>query len=301
MVFAPPAPYNGSMALESREAPERVGVLADPELPDLHLLDIRHTRRAWKLFHESYVFTLVTDLAVPAPVDYRGSRFPIGPGSLSLFVPGESHRAEPRVSGSSLALFVRPERLAEAAGTPGRLPFLRKPVTTALDVVRVQRALARSLAEPASLLEREGRLERLLEVVLDRYGEDRLPRPPLRAVEELDRARRHLLDRLAEPVTLDDLAREAGMGRFQFARAFRSRFALPPHEFQLRARVARAQWLLGRGQPPAAAGAATGFADQSHFTRHFRRIFGVTPGAYADAVVRPSSGRRCGQGPDGAD
>lgn len=45
-------------------------------------------------------------------------------------------------------------------------------------------------------------------------------------------------------------------------------------------RVIRARALLAQGLPPAAVAAATGFADQAHLTRVFRRITGVTPGRY---------------------
>ncbi len=49
-------------------------------------------------------------------------------------------------------------------------------------------------------------------------------------------------------------------------------------------RVRLAQRLLRSGLRPAAAAVAAGFADQSHLHRHFARIVGVTPGAYARAV-----------------
>jgi AraC-like DNA-binding protein len=55
---------------------------------------------------------------------------------------------------------------------------------------------------------------------------------------------------------------------------------LPPHAFQLQLRVDRAKTLLARGLDIAAVAQRTGFADQSHFTRVFRRSVGVTPGRF---------------------
>ena len=55
---------------------------------------------------------------------------------------------------------------------------------------------------------------------------------------------------------------------------------MPPHAFQTQVRVARAKALLLRGWPISQAAAHTGFADQSHLTRHFKRLVGVTPGQY---------------------
>jgi AraC-like DNA-binding protein len=48
--------------------------------------------------------------------------------------------------------------------------------------------------------------------------------------------------------------------------------------------VRRARELLERGVPPAAAAVSVGFCDQSHLSRHFRRIVGATPGLYQRAV-----------------
>lgn len=54
-----------------------------------------------------------------------------------------------------------------------------------------------------------------------------------------------------------------------------------PHRFVIGRRIERAKELIaGRGVPLAQVAAAVGFADQSHFTRHFRRIVGVTPGRF---------------------
>lgn len=71
------------------------------------------------------------------------------------------------------------------------------------------------------------------------------------------------------------------MSRFQFVRTFARRFGLPPHAFQVHLRVERGRELLRRGFGAAEVAMMVGFADQSHFTRHFRRIWGITPAAYA--------------------
>ena len=95
------------------------------------------------------------------------------------------------------------------------------------------------------------------------------------------RARRHLEERWAEPVTLAELAAHAGLSRFELARTFRAQIGLPPHAFQLDLRIARARKLLAAGAAPAAVAAACGFYDQAHLTRVFKRAVGVTPARYA--------------------
>ena len=58
----------------------------------------------------------------------------------------------------------------------------------------------------------------------------------------------------------------------------------PPHRFQLGLRIIRAKELIGRGASLSQAALDPGFCDQSHFSRHFKRIVGVTPQAYARAL-----------------
>ena len=72
--------------------------------------------------------------------------------------------------------------------------------------------------------------------------------------------------------------------RFQLVRSFRAEVGMPPYAWLAQYRVGRARILLEQGCRPAEAAAATGFADQAHLTRWFRRVVGVTPGAYRNSV-----------------
>ncbi|MGO4715361.1 helix-turn-helix domain-containing protein [Bradyrhizobium sp. 2TAF24] len=81
-----------------------------------------------------------------------------------------------------------------------------------------------------------------------------------------------------EPVS--EMAARMGMSREGFSRMFARRWGMPPHAFRLTSRLNHARKLLRTGETIAAVAAETGFADQSHFGRGFRRAFGVTPGQY---------------------
>jgi methylphosphotriester-DNA--protein-cysteine methyltransferase len=59
---------------------------------------------------------------------------------------------------------------------------------------------------------------------------------------------------------------------------------LPPHGYLKQARVRKARNLLSRGWSIAAAAMEAGFADQSHLTRNFKHIFGITPGQFSNFV-----------------
>ena len=90
-------------------------------------------------------------------------------------------------------------------------------------------------------------------------------------------------ERLAGPVHLADIACECGVSPFQLIRAFHSVFGVPPHAYLMQLRLRRARTMLARGASITTAAFACGFVDQSHLTRYFKRIVGVTPGMYARA------------------
>ena len=110
--------------------------------------------------------------------------------------------------------------------------------------------------------------------------------PPPRAEGALDHRRlRRITDyissNLHETLTLEDLATEACLSRYHFARAFKAAVGTTPHRFVVEQRVARARDLLGDETLPLADVAARcGFSSQAHFTRAFRDATGVTPGAF---------------------
>ena len=86
---------------------------------------------------------------------------------------------------------------------------------------------------------------------------------------------------LGEHFTLRDLAMEAEVSPFHFARVFKQATGLTPHQYVISRRVERARRLLAKGgRSIAAIAAETGFASQSHLTEMFRREVGMTPRAY---------------------
>ncbi|MGS0893483.1 AraC family transcriptional regulator [Burkholderia stagnalis] len=111
---------------------------------------------------------------------------------------------------------------------------------------------------------------------------DAHPRPaPLAADESrVDAMRERLAADLTGTVTLDEIARAAGLSPFHAARLFTRAIGMPPHAWRNQLRLQRALAPLRAGVPVADVAAASGFVDQSHFTRHFKRMFGVPPGRW---------------------
>ena len=86
---------------------------------------------------------------------------------------------------------------------------------------------------------------------------------------------------LGAPLRIAELAREAGVHPVYLARAFRRHLRSGPAEYIRGARIdAAKQSLADSDLPLSQVARAAGFADQSHFTRQFRRVVGASPGRY---------------------
>lgn len=99
------------------------------------------------------------------------------------------------------------------------------------------------------------------------------------------RARTMIDDQPDLAVTLADLAKEAGLSRFQLLRGFARATGLTPHAYLMQRRIDLARRMIAGGSTLAQAAIASGFADQSHMTRTFVRKYGISPGAYAAAMI----------------
>jgi transcriptional regulator GlxA family with amidase domain len=84
---------------------------------------------------------------------------------------------------------------------------------------------------------------------------------------------------LDQKIRLETLAAMAGLSIHHFARAFHQSVGMPPHSYLLSRRLERAERMLRETRLPLSeVAAATGFSDQSHLARHFRRRTGMSPG-----------------------
>lgn len=90
----------------------------------------------------------------------------------------------------------------------------------------------------------------------------------------------HIDKHLAEPLTSEQLASEAGVSRFHFCRVFKKAVGMSPMSYLTLMRIERAKVLLRKNIPISAVAFKAGFNDLSNFNRQFRKITGLTPKAY---------------------
>jgi AraC-like DNA-binding protein len=211
-----------------------------------------------------------------------------GPGSFICVNPGEVHdgRAIGGRPRSWRILYFDPAALADVRtdimeGAQGSFTFAA-PVFADRGLHESFEAAFRHAtlrAEPHAAMSCETAILRLV-ARLSVHSTTR-PRKSAGPVACIRRARQRIDADPAAPVTLIELAKEAGLSRYQLIRAFARELGLPPHAYILQRRIALAQRLIRAGCDLAAVALAAGFCDQSHLTRWFVRQFGVTPRRYA--------------------
>ncbi len=103
------------------------------------------------------------------------------------------------------------------------------------------------------------------------------------------RVKERLHEDFREPLRMRDLARDAGVHPVHLARVFRKLEQRTPGDYQQRLQIrAACELLLNPEWPLAIIAAECGFADQSHFTRVFRRMSGTTPARFRRAMAPPT-------------
>ncbi len=258
----------------------------DPRL-DLRLLEANYVRHAYPRHSHDYYVIGVIDRGRQS-FTHEGRKYFTPPGGVILINPGVAHTGEPAgADGFAMRCLYPTVAHMQAAflGLTGRhqeLPlFTRVRVDDRWAHAHVS-ALHAALAEGASALERESRLTWTLAQLIGRYGEARPGQPALGHERDAVRRARHYIDeRFAEGVSLAEIAAHVALSPYHLLRAFRAEVGLPPHAYLDSVRIRHAERLIVAGQPLAEVAAEAGFSSQSHLTRHFKRLIGVTPGQYA--------------------
>jgi AraC-like DNA-binding protein len=253
---------------------------------DRVLLMAGHTTRYAVEPRGEYFFGIVT--GAPMRSTRGRERRVIQPGQLVAWDPSAAHAGtaiEGRPWSARLMVIEIADLSAIAGDQEAELPadvVFPEPVVSDPQLTRDFLRLHRALEAPRTRLERDLRLVEWLSALIERASTGRPSRAPLSPRD--DRALRltceYLADQPERNVGLDELANVAGIGKIRLVRLFRERIGLPPHALQIAQRIRRARQLLEVGEPIAGIAAATGFADQSHLYRHFRRSLGVSPGEY---------------------
>nr|WP_037135349.1 AraC family transcriptional regulator [Rhizobium leucaenae] len=258
--------------------PEANRIVSAPAYPGIERIQAQFRGDAFEP-HRHDTYALGVTIRGVQTFSYRGQRRYSLPGRVIVLHPDELHDGGAATDDGLLyrMLYLEPSMLMEAARIG--LPFVDDPV---VEDDRLAGLLLAALGE----LDRE-----LDELFVDDFvsrvaaglaSHARLPQKPLGSIawSQAKTARDYLEAHAMRGVRSEELERITGLDRFALSRHFRAAFATSPHRFLLMRRLQRAKAMIADGEPIAEVAAATGFADQSHLTRHFKKAFGMAPGAW---------------------
>ncbi|MBY5869001.1 AraC family transcriptional regulator [Rhizobium leguminosarum] len=273
--------------------PSGNGILAAPAFPGIERIEAQFSGKAFEP-HRHDTYALGVTLKGVQTFRYRGERRFSLPGQVIVLHPDEEHDGGAGTEDGLQyrMLYLEPSLLLECLKADGvGLPFVDEPV----------------IGDPALagvLLAALGELDRELDALfvddfvsqvtggLSRHA--RLPPRPLGLVawRQARAARDYLEAHATRAVNSGELEAVTGLDRFALSRHFRAAFATSPHRHLLMRRLQRARAMIGAGEGISDVAAATGFADQSHLNRHFKKAYGMTPGQWGALAHNPRQGIR---------
>lgn len=231
--------------------------------------------------HRSLVVSAV--LSGERVVSARGMSLTAGAGTVLVVEPGMVHSCRSSAL-QCLTLCLSPSDTFFPDSSVHGLAVYRDPCLSA----RVAEAWNR-LAGDGSAESKAAEVSSLLAAMSRAEPEQCIPKPGEAASPAVRRVRAGLDVR--PDMNGTELAGMANMSTWGLNRAFARAYGMPPYSYGMLRRVDWAKDLLAGGMPPAIVAAETGFADQSHFSRTFRRLVGLTPARYARAFT-PRQGER---------
>ncbi|GJL97727.1 MAG: AraC family transcriptional regulator [Hyphobacterium sp.] len=231
--------------------------------------------------HDTYVFALTC--SGYQCFDYCGETRVSRPGEMAVLHPDEKHdgRAGTENGFRYRGISIDPAALQMALdGRP--LPFIADGVTRDRRLIDVISPLLADLKTPLETDVFETALSELADVMLEMTGA-----PETQGIvntRAAQKARTIILETPDRAIGLGELEALTGHNRWQLSRDFKALYGTSPYRFGQLRRLDRARDLVREKTPLADAAYATGFADQAHFTRDFKKAHGITPKAWQAAL-----------------
>ncbi|MER8591919.1 AraC family transcriptional regulator [Mesorhizobium sp. M1182] len=220
---------------------------------------------------------------------YRGQMHQSLPGQIIILHPDELHDGGAGTEDGLRyrMLYLEPSLMLDCLGG-GSLPFVGNAVVTDRDLRATLLSALGPLDQELDELFVVDFMTQLMQSLARHAGQPAKPVAKT-AWRAASLARDYLEENVARIVRSDELEAITGLDRYALSRHFRATFSTSPHRFLVMRRLQRARRMIEADEPLAQIAIAAGFSDQSHFNRHFKKAFGVTPGRWSALTRRPSA------------
>ena len=234
--------------------------------------------------HRHDTYAIAMPLHGVQQFDYRGATQNSLPGSVVVLYPDELHdgRAGTEEGFCYRTIYIKPEELQTVLSGEA-LPFVESGVSTDEALVTAVSVLLDNENDFSCPLQYQDALFDLVSA-LRRISSGASPARKINS-EAVELARQYIHENLGAALSLAELESVSGYDRWALSRDFRAVLGASPYRYLVLRRLEKAQTLLLAGRPIADAALAAHFSDQSHFTRHFKKTYGLTPKSWAEQIA----------------
>ncbi|RJQ48713.1 MAG: AraC family transcriptional regulator [Desulfobacteraceae bacterium] len=269
------------------EAAEKACFWHAEDIGHLELLKAVYVRHVFSRHaHEGYAIGVIE--AGTEAFYYRGKLHVAPTGSIVAINPDTVHTGHAAEKSGWAYRMLYPSKdlvldvSAQGKGGAAELPYFPDPVIRDDDLARRIQKLHRTLETSVSTLERETQFLLVIGQLISRHVRNRFqPKETGRDHRAVIRIKDYIHACSTENISLHQLADLAGLSPYYLTRLFTRIEGLPPHAYLTQVRIGRAKAFIRQGMSLSEVAVAAGFTDQSHFTRHFKRLVGVTPGKFS--------------------
>ncbi|MCY7844404.1 AraC family transcriptional regulator [Bacillus haynesii] len=215
----------------------------------------------------------------------KGEEYIINQGDLVLFNPYDTHSCE-QIDGRALdyrCINVMPDvmrRCVKEITGIDSLPYFTENVLFRHELNASLKELHIQILQKEKALKKEELFLNLLEELFRTYSDvtflENAPEPS----DEVKAVCGYLESHYQENITLEHLSKLTGWSKYHLLRSFTKQKGISPYSYLETVRINHAKKLLEEGVKPIDAAFQTGFSDQSHMTKFFKRQVGLTPKQY---------------------
>ncbi|MGR3205101.1 AraC family ligand binding domain-containing protein [Bacillus glycinifermentans] len=234
-------------------------------------------------FHEYYVIGFIEK--GQRYLLCKGQEYIINPGDLLLFNPHDTHSCE-QIDGKALdyrSINVMPDVMQKAVKEitgAESLPYFTQNVLFRHELTSSLKELHVQILQKEKALQKEELFLNLLEELIRTYSDVTFPERAPEPSDEVKTVCGYLEEHYTENIRLDDLSGLTGWSKYHLLRSFTKQKGISPYSYLETVRINQAKKLLEQGVKPIDAAFQTGFSDQSHLTKFFKRQVGLTPKQY---------------------